>query len=354
MATSGTVGQTVLDLASILDHAFRRCKIPAAKQTPENIELARENLYLFLSESTNFGLNLWCIDKQIVGLLQHREAYALTVGTVDTLEVFLRTAADAGGTLTATGILDTSPITDNNILTYLTLSSTSDYLLWSFSSTTAIRTVGILHQGTAYRTLAFDTSQDNVTWTNVYTTPVQYYSDLTWYWWDIDPARSALYFRIRDTNAIAALSAYEVRVSSSTTEIECARMNRDEYTSLPNKVAQGRPLQYWLDRQSAAPVLRVWRSPNNIYDHLVVWRRRQVQDVGDLLTNTIEVPQRWQEAIIANLAHRLSIELPEIDPKLSDMLKTYAEQALARVEMEEVDNSPIRILPRISQYTRRR
>jgi hypothetical protein len=44
---------------------------------------------------------------------------------------------------------------------------------------------------------------------------------------------------------------------------------------------------------------------------MTVWYSRQIMDVG-ALTDELEIPQRWYEAIVMNLAHRLSLELPQV------------------------------------------
>jgi hypothetical protein len=44
---------------------------------------------------------------------------------------------------------------------------------------------------------------------------------------------------------------------------------------------------------------------------MTVWYQRQIMDVG-ALTDELEVPQRWYEAVVFMLAHRMSLELPQV------------------------------------------
>jgi hypothetical protein len=73
-------------------------------------------------------------------------------------------------------------------------------------------------------------------------------------------------------------------------------------------------------------------------------------DVGSM-TQEIEVPQRWYEALVAMLAARLAMEYLEVDPGMIPMLDGKAKESLYFAQQEERDNSPVNILPNISMYT---
>jgi hypothetical protein len=74
-------------------------------------------------------------------------------------------------------------------------------------------------------------------------------------------------------------------------------------------------------------------------------------DVG-ALTDELEVPQRWYEAVVMMLAHRMSMELPAVAPDRIGYLEKMATQYLYEAEQEERDKSPIYYAPNISVYTR--
>ena len=122
---------------------------------------------------------------------------------------------------------------------------------------------------------------------------------------------------------------------------------------MPNKYFLGRPLQFWFDRQINQPVMHLWPAPNEAAEtqQIIVWRHRYIQDVGTM-TQELDIPQRWFDAIVALLASKLAEETPEVDAQLMPILEVKAEKALAQAENEERDNSPIYWAPLISPYTR--
>jgi hypothetical protein len=57
-------------------------------------------------------------------------------------------------------------------------------------------------------------------------------------------------------------------------------------------------------------------------------------DVGDLY-GELEVPQRWYEAVVMMLAHRMSLELPGVDVSRITYLEGQADKYLGMAEEEE-------------------
>ena len=83
---------------------------------------------------------------------------------------------------------------------------------------------------------------------------------------------------------------------------------------------------------------------------MVCWYSRQIEDVGSL-TDELEIPQRWYETVLFMLAHRMSLELPQVGMDRVSYLEKMADKYLADAESEERDRSPIYWAPNISVYT---
>ena len=328
MAFSNTVSQTNFNTRRVIDNAIRRCKLSAQQITAEYIDIANDQLYLFLSDLANQGAPLWCIEKQIYPLYDGVGDITMTDGTVDILNSNFRWLQQVTGTN-----VDTS--------TTRTVTFTSDIF---------VANVGIYWTAAAVP-IALERSDDGAIWTTIQTeTPTATAGQ--WTWFDLDSSVAARYFRVRATSG--TLSFSQIYLANTPTEIPLARMNRDDYTNLPNKAFQSdRPLQYWFDRQVNNPIMHMWPVPNEAATvcQIVVWRQRYIMDVGTM-TQDIEVPQRWLEAIVSGLAAKMALELVEVDVNLIPILDQKAAIALNIAQMEERDNSPMMIAPNISPYTR--
>lgn len=142
------------------------------------------------------------------------------------------------------------------------------------------------------------------------------------------------------------------------TDITISRISIDTYSTIPNKNAQGRPIQVWINRQSGAdypatgvkePQINVWPAPDqsNFYT-FVYWRLRRLQDAGDG-TTTQDIPFRFLPCLVAGLAYHLSLKIPgALDRSMG--LKAQYEELWQQAADEDREKAPLRIAPR--QYFR--
>jgi hypothetical protein len=142
------------------------------------------------------------------------------------------------------------------------------------------------------------------------------------------------------------------------TDITISRISIDTYSTIPNKNAQGRPIQVWINRQSGAdypvtgvanPQINVWPAPdqNNFYT-FVYWRLRRLEDAGDG-TTTQDIPFRFLPCLVAGLAYHLSLKVPgALERSMS--LKAQYEELWQQAADEDREKAPLRIAPR--QYFR--
>jgi hypothetical protein len=141
------------------------------------------------------------------------------------------------------------------------------------------------------------------------------------------------------------------------TDINISRISVDTYSTIPNKNAQGRPIQVWINRQSGAttptgvanPTINVWPSPeqSNFYT-FVYWRLRRIQDAGNG-DNTQDIPFRFLPCMVAGLAYHLSMKIPEALSR-AQMLKGVYEELWQQAADEDREKASLRIAPRVALY----
>ena len=144
------------------------------------------------------------------------------------------------------------------------------------------------------------------------------------------------------------------------TDINISRISESTYSTIPNKNAQGRPIQVWINRQSGAdypttginnPKIVVWPTPNapgNQYT-FVYWRLRRIQDSGGGVS-TQDIPFRFLNCMVAGLAFYLAAKLPEVAPDRVLFLKSEYEQQFMLAADEDREKASIRFVPRNSFY----
>lgn len=350
--TSGTVGQTVISVQQLIDHGARRAGKLAEELTVEQVSAARDSLYYLLSSLTNYGINYWCIDRIIVGLVPDKYEYYLPVGTNDILNANYRTL-----TAVTTGYNSSSGVTSNAFNGtgdgICQLSNNTGYIGIANGTNNAvyISTVGILPAVSGSVTIEIQASEDGSTWTTVEAPGAVTWTAGTWLYYELDPSATAPYWRIKQSAGVN-MGFYQVVFGTLPIAIPMARMNRDDYSNLPNRsFTSERPLQFWFDRTINQPNMKIWPVPNSIQPQMEIWVSRYIQDVGQL-NGQLEIPQRWYMAIQNGLAHQMALELPNVDANRIAYLEGQWEKHFALAESEERDKSPIFFTSNISPYTR--
>ena len=352
MAYSGTVGQTVINVQTLIDHAVRRCGKLAEEITSEQQITARESLFFLLSALANKGINYWAISKKVFGLKADQYIYNLPVGGIDVLNVLYRTMNRPIGSYSSSSGIAANAF-DNNIDTICQQTSANGNISVNYGTNNPIYagSIGILPGTSGSFHILLEYSVDGTTWVTLEDTGVTTWVNNEWLWYDIDPGQSVMYYRMRETGG-NTLAVREFYIGNNSREIQMARLNRDDYTNLPNKnFTANQPYQFWFDRTIPQATIYLWPTPSDPFIQMTVWYSRQIMDVG-ALTDELEVPQRWYEATIFMLAHRLALELPAVSDSRIMYLEKMANQFLYEAEEEERDKSPIYFAPNISVYTR--
>lgn len=129
------------------------------------------------------------------------------------------------------------------------------------------------------------------------------------------------------------------------TDIIIPRIALPTYAAIPNKLAQGRPVQVWVNRQTPIPQINIWPTPNVSGYIFHYWYLRRLDDAGSTGTVTQEVPFRFFDALTAGLAYQLAMKQPELDPTRIQMLKANYDEVFQLAKDEDRDKSPVRFVP---------
>ena len=120
-------------------------------------------------------------------------------------------------------------------------------------------------------------------------------------------------------------------------------MSRGDYLTIPNKTTEGRPSQYFYNRQ-VSPEVTLWPTPNNSTDVLVYYYVQRMDD-ADTMVNTTDAPFRFLPCMVAGLAYYLAMKKA---PDRVQLLKDVYEEEFQRAAAEDEDRVPLKLQPSIS------
>ena len=295
MATSGS-SDFNLDIAEVAEEAFERCGLEL--RTGYDARTARRSLNLLFAEWANRGLNLWTVEKITQTVARLSASSSVDTYPIGTITMTVAASANftvgetiTGGTSNATASVITKPTATTMTITVpVGTFSASETLTGSSSSATT----------TLSSAISLETVQSTV-------------------------------------------DVLEVSVRRSGSDTILTRISRGDYLAIANKDTQGRPTQYFVDRQ-ITPTITFWPMPENSTDQIIYYRVRRIED-ADTSVNTGDIPFRFLPCMVAGLAYYLSVKRA---PNRIGVLKDIYEEEFQRAASEDGERTSLRLVPSYS------
>lgn len=132
-------------------------------------------------------------------------------------------------------------------------------------------------------------------------------------------------------------------------DLNISRISVSTYSTIPNKLSQGRPIQMYIDRGRDNPTVTVWPVPDqgtsgSPYYILKYWRMRRIEDAGSGV-QTPDMNFRFFPCLVAGLAYYIAMKDPELAVRLPMLKAEYEEQFRLAAE-EDREKAPVRFVPR--------
>lgn len=126
-----------------------------------------------------------------------------------------------------------------------------------------------------------------------------------------------------------------VRKGTGTDQVDYPlnRISLSVYSSRTQKNTQGRPIDYYVDRQTDGVDVTLWPVPDSADWTLIYWYMRRIEDIGDN-TNNFDVPEKFLPALIAGLAFHIAKKKPEAIARIPHLKADYME-ALEDAKQED-------------------
>lgn len=140
-------------------------------------------------------------------------------------------------------------------------------------------------------------------------------------------------------------------VLRTTTNVEVdlgmQRLGLKDWLLIPNKTQEGRPTQFWVNRQRDAPELNVWMVPNadSTYQ-FVYWPFYKIEDITNSTQNA-DIVTRYLPAVTAGLAYYLSLRRPGVTSETTMKIKSFYEEQLNWANEEDRERATMVVVPKV-------
>ena len=134
------------------------------------------------------------------------------------------------------------------------------------------------------------------------------------------------------------------RTAADQSDSPMTKVDRSTYGAFSNKLSQGTPNQYWVQRFIDHVSINVYPTPDstNASKDVHFYYIKRIQDVGSY-TNATDMPFRFVPCMVSGLAYYLSMKYA---PQMTQPMKLYYEDELARALAEDGSASSTFITPK--------
>tara|TARA_R100000541_G_scaffold38516_1_gene46318 strand:+ start:135 stop:890 length:756 start_codon:yes stop_codon:yes gene_type:complete len=132
--------------------------------------------------------------------------------------------------------------------------------------------------------------------------------------------------------------------TTSQSDSPLTKISRSTYSALSNKLAQGQPSQYWVQRFIDRVTITLYTTPSasEAGDRVQFYYMSRIDDAGSY-TNAADVPYFYIPCMCAGLAYYLSLKY---SPERTQNLKLIYEDELLRAEAADGSSNSTFITPK--------
>ena len=132
--------------------------------------------------------------------------------------------------------------------------------------------------------------------------------------------------------------------TTSQSDSPLTKISRSTYSSLSNKLAQGQPSQYWVQRFIDKVTITLYTTPSSSQagSRVQFYYMKRIDDAGDY-TNATDVPYYYIPCMCAGLAYYLSLKYA---PDRTQNLKLLYEDELLRAEAADGSSNSTFVTPK--------
>ena len=117
--------------------------------------------------------------------------------------------------------------------------------------------------------------------------------------------------------------------TANTQDVSLTKVDRSNYAALPNKLNQGQPSQYYVDRQTT-PKIYLYQAPDaSTYTYVKFYVVKRIEDAG-AYSNNPDAVFRFLPCMIAGLAYYLSFQYAA--DRVPLLKQTYEDEMLRALD----------------------
>lgn len=114
--------------------------------------------------------------------------------------------------------------------------------------------------------------------------------------------------------------------SLNQSDLSMTRISVSQYARQTDKLTEGRPIQYYVERSPSGITLNLWPVPDGMGPYKIAYYyMSRIEDAGKPGSNTVDVPDRFLPCLVSGLAYHIASKRPEAMPLVPQLKQIYEE-----------------------------
>jgi len=114
---------------------------------------------------------------------------------------------------------------------------------------------------------------------------------------------------------------------SKQSDLTMQRISVSQYAHQTNKLAEGRPLQFYVERKPENLTLHFWPTPDATTSYtFAYYYMERIEDSGRPGSNNMDIPARFLPCLVSGLAYHIASKRPEAMGLAPQLKQVYEEQ----------------------------
>jgi len=136
------------------------------------------------------------------------------------------------------------------------------------------------------------------------------------------------------------------RTATDQADSALTKIDRSTYSALSNKLSKGTPSKYFVQRFVDKTTITVYPTADssNASKDIHFYYVKRIQDADSTYTDATDVPFRFVPCMVSGLAFYLA---QKFNPQLTQQMKLYYEDELARALSEDGSSTSVHITPKV-------
>ena len=334
----------------VIIESFERIGLSLPELVGNPLNSAINSLNILLTDWARYN-NLYSIQPFMVNLVASQKSYQLPIGTADLPEREVSVAKiirQLGGAASSdSGVAENA--FDGNPNTACIQNSPNGWIKFQYDNDGfAIDYIGIQANVTTQYNLIIEYAINvynyiNDIWTTVIAPGSQTYTQGQHVWLVTKVAQFAFAWRIRETGG-DILNIQEIYFCTHNISRQISLLSRSQYLGIATKDLTGSVSSYLFNRDTN-PSITLWPVPDGKPDYPYLILNLKILNPKIInLTDVINIPNRFYEALCANLALKFAqkdkIMGIEISPDKMVNLMQLAEKSMEDIEQEDTEHAP--------------